>query len=71
MTDTYTDGTDAETKVRNVSPRVAATRRLARAEKDLNRAKAFWNRERRAVPPTVEVAQAEYDAAAEALKSII
>lgn len=61
-----------ETKPRNVSPRVAAFRRLAKAEKTLKRSQAFWGKERKTeVPPPVDQAQAEYDAAAEAVKDLI
>lgn len=69
MTDTTTD---TEVKVRNVSPRVAATRRLAKAEKELKRAEAFWGKDRKTVVPlSVEDAKAEYDAAADELKNLL
>lgn len=62
---------EVEVKTRNVSPRVAATRRLAKAEKELSRSRAYWSKSHHPVPPTIEEAQAEYDAAAEHLKNLL
>lgn len=67
-----TETTATDSIGRTVSPRVAATRRLAKAEKELARAQKFWGKERKTiVPPSVEDAQAEYTAAAEALKNLL
>ena len=67
-----TETETTEKKTRNVSPRVAAFRRLARAEKTLAASKKFWEgTANKPTPPPVDEAQAEYDAAAEQVKGLI
>lgn len=65
MTDT------APAKVeRNVNPVVAATRRLTKAEKGLRVAKAAYDKQKD-VAAAYEAAEAEYQAAADAVKDLL